>query len=132
MSRDPAWLGALAHAYLNEDLNVDIPLDDDDPRFIDENRYGSVISQIFKLAYDEPEECWSFIKIVCAMPLSEGDIGLLGAGTFEDLMDYHGDAFIERVEAEAKTSDQFRKVVRAAWTESMNEDVARRIEALQV
>ena len=131
MSRDDVWLRRLAEVYFDEALPVDIPLDDDDPRYPNDDRRGEVLSQVFRLAEDEPEECWQFIQIACALPLSDDQLGLLGAGILEDLMDDHGSDFLDRVEAAAKESAAMQTVVDAVWTMSMDACVARSFETFQ-
>jgi hypothetical protein len=131
MSRDDAWLRRLAEVYFDETLPVDLPLDDDDPRYPDDDRRGSVLSQVFRLADEEPEDCWRFIQIASELPLSGDHLGLLGAGVFEDLMDAHGADFLDRVEAAAKESPALQMVVDAAWTMSMDPYVARALQTIQ-
>jgi len=131
MTRDAAWLRRLAEVYFDEDLPVDIPLDDDDPRRPDEDRRGAVLVQIRRLANKEPEECWRFVQIACELPLSEGQLGLLGAGILEDLMNDHGSKFLDRVEAAATGSASVQTVVDSTWTQSMDPYVARAFKTLQ-
>ena len=131
MSRDPAWLRRLAEVYFDEALPVDIPLDDDDPQCPDDDRRSSVLSQVYRLPDTEPEDCWRFIRIATELPLSENQLGLLGAGVFEDLMDAHGADFLDRVEVAAKESPAMQSVVDAAWTMSMDPYVAHVFKAFQ-
>jgi hypothetical protein len=131
MTRDDAWLRRLAEAYFDETLPVDIPLDDDDPKYPDEDRRGSVLGQVYMLPTDEPEDCWRFIQIACELRLSEDKLGLLGAGVMEDLMDSHGADFLDRVEAAAKESAAMQTVVDAVWTMSMDPYVPRSFKTLQ-
>jgi hypothetical protein len=131
MARDTAWLRRLAEVYFDEALPVDIPLDDDDPSHPDDDRRGSVLSQVFQLPVEEPEDCWRFIQIACELPLSADQLGLLGAGLLEDLMDAHGADFLDRVEAAAKDSTPMQTAVDAVWTMSMDPYVARSFKAIQ-
>jgi len=131
MSRDDAWLRRLAEIYFDEALPVDIPLDDDDPIYPDDDRRGGVINQVYSLPEKEPEECWRFIQIACALPLSKDQLALLGAGILEDLMDDHGPDFFNRVEAAAKKSAAMQIVVDAVWTMSMDAYVARAFKTIQ-
>jgi hypothetical protein len=131
MSRDDAWLRRLAEVYFDESLPVDIPLDDDDPRYPDDDRRGSVLGQVLTLPDEEPEDCWRFIQIACEMPLSKDQLGLLGAGVFEDLMDAHGKNFLDRVEHAIEGNAALQAVVDGAWTMSVTPEVATRLHALQ-
>ena len=110
---------------------MDIPLDEDDPRYPEDDRRGAVLGQVFRLPADEPEDCWRFVEIACGLPLSPDQLGLLGAGVLEDLMDAHGAAFLDRVEAAAKTSAAMQTVVDAVWTMSMDPYVARAFKTIQ-
>jgi hypothetical protein len=131
MTRDAAWLRRLAEVYFDETLPVDIPLDDDDPKYLAEDRRGVVLNQVYNLAVDEPEDCWRFIQIACELPLSKDQLGLLGAGVFEDLMDTHGSDFLDRAEAAANESAAMQTAVDAVWTMSMDPYVARAFKAIQ-
>jgi hypothetical protein len=90
-----------------------------------------VLSQIFQLPVEEPEDCWRFIQIACELPLSDDQLGLLGAGVLEDLMDAHGQDFLDRVEAAAKESVHMQTVVDAVWTMNMDPYVARSFKTIQ-
>lgn len=131
MIRDDVWLHRLAEVYFDEALPIDIPLDDDDPRYPNDDRRGEVLSQVFRLAEVEPEECWRFIQIACVLPLLDDQLGLLGAGILEDLMDAYGAAFLDRVEAAAKENAAMQSVVDAVWTMSMDACVAHSFKAVQ-
>lgn len=131
MTRDAAWLRKLAEAYFDPSLHTDLTLDDDDPTEPDYVRGDAVICQVLALPENAPEDCWRFIQIACELPLSDDQLGLLGAGIFEDLMDEHGDALIERVEAAVMNAPAMLAVVNGAWTMSMNSAVAQRVEAIQ-
>jgi hypothetical protein len=133
MERDETWLRMLVEEYFEPDSHPDLPLDDDEPFPLSkEERRGSVISQVLRLVDESPEQCWRFIEIACDMPLKPDQLGLLGAGFFEDLMDDHGPQFIDRVEAAAKHSRSMRAVVDTAWTNNpMDQNVMRAIKSIQ-
>lgn len=130
MARDPIWLRKLAEAYFDSSKHQDLPLEDDDPLEAGYNREQSVLSQVFSLE-EEPEECWRFIQIATELPLSRDQLGLLGAGLLENLMDAHGSEFLDRVEAAAKESAPMQTVVDAVWTMSMDPYVARAFKTIQ-
>src|SRR5688572_21241220 len=96
MTRDETWLRKLAEAYFDPSLHPELPLDDDDPRGADYDRNNAVVSQVLGLE-EEPEDCWRFIQICCDLPLMADQLGLVGAGIFETLMDENGGQFIDRV-----------------------------------
>jgi hypothetical protein len=134
MSRQEEWLTELAACYFDPRREASLILDHDDPAFPDltaEERHAAVISQVLQLAELEPEDCWRFIKIACQMSLSAEQLGLLGAGVFEDLMDHHGLEFIDRVEEAARSDQRMRAVVDAVWTNGMDQSVVRGIKAIK-
>ena len=131
MSRTPDWLRKLAEAYFDPSLHRDLPLDDDDPSEASYDRERAVVSQVLGLPHDEPEDCWRLIQFASELPLTEDQLGLLGAGILEDLMDYHGSDFLDRVELAAKESPAMQTVVDAVWTMSMDPYVARAFKSIQ-
>ena len=131
MSRDDAWLRRLAEVYFDETLPVNISLDDDDPRHPDDDPRSTVLAQVYGLPDEEPEDCWRFIQISCEMPLSKDQLGLLGAGVFEDLMDAHGGDFLDRLEHVIEGNAALQTVVDGCWTMSVTPEVATRLQALQ-
>jgi hypothetical protein len=121
------WLHTLAEIYFEIDLHPEIELDPDDP---EGDQHTDAICAVYDLV-EQPEAAWRFIEICCdKLSLDDDQLGLLGAGLFEDLMDEAGARFIDRVEASYATSDCIRKVVNAVWTMSMPKDVAERIDRL--
>jgi hypothetical protein len=131
MTRSPEWLRKLAEAYFDPSLNPGLPLDDDDPNEAGYDRERAVVSQVLGLPHDEPEDCWRFIRFACDLSPTDDQLGLLGAGILEDLMDYHGLDFLDRVEAAAKESPLMQTVVDAVWTMSMDPYVARAFKTIQ-
>ena len=131
MSRTAEWLRKLAEAYFDPSLNQDLALDDDDPSELDYNRADAVVSQVLGLLLDDPEDCWRFIQVACELPLAVEQLGLVGAGVFEDLMDEAGELFIDRVEQAIEGNAALQTVVDGAWTMSMTPQVATRLQALQ-
>jgi hypothetical protein len=122
------WLRDLAEIYFEIGLHPEMVLDPDDP---DGDRHTDAICAVDDLR-ENPETAWRFIQICCeTLQLTDDQLGLLGAGLFEDLMDDAGRSFIDRVEAGYRTSEPFREVVNAVWTMSMSGDVADRIDRLK-
>lgn len=130
MARDAIWLRKLAEAYFDPSVHQDLPLDDDDPLEAGYDRAQAVISQVLGLD-EEPEDCWRFIQIASQLPLTDDQLGLLGAGLMENLMDAHGSEFLDRVEVAAKLSPAMQTVVDAVWTMSMDPYVARAFKTIQ-
>ena len=128
MMRDQDWLRRLVEAYFDPHRHTDLLLDDPE---IDSDRESSILCQVLDMPSKNPEECWHFLQIACGMPITDDQLGLLGAGIFEDLMDDHGATYIDRVEAASIEGRSMRVLVKAAWTMSMGPEIARRIETLQ-
>jgi hypothetical protein len=76
------------------------------------------IGRFFDLQYDRPEECWQAILAVLDLNPQESVLGVLAAGPLEDLIDDHGEDFIERIEIEARHSPPFRALLQGVWKSS--------------
>jgi hypothetical protein len=53
---------------------------------------------------EHPEHAWRAILAALQDPRTEPYLGVLAAGPLEDLLSHHGQAFIERVETEARAN----------------------------
>ena len=80
------------------------------------------------LIHDRRNEAWDVL--VRAVELTDDDdvLGLLGAGYLEDLVEYHGDEFIDRIEAQAGRSGRFRRALGAIW--AFDSPVRGRVDAI--
>ena len=65
-----------------------------------------------------PEDCWSAILATLSREPPAKVLGILAAGPLEDLVEYHGPRFIERIEAEARRSPAFRDLLSGVWKNS--------------
>jgi predicted proteasome-type protease len=72
-------------------------------------------------------ERYLIMDIVLARHPSDKVIAGLAAGPFEDLLVYHGDAFIERVEERAREDDAFNDLLGRVWRNSMKLRIWRRV-----
>jgi len=73
------------------------------------------------------EDIWQIILAVVASSPSDKVLGALAAGPLEDLVEYAGDQFIDRIEVEARRSPAFRALLGGVW-ESGSESVWSRLE----
>jgi len=80
-----------------------------------------------RLTRDEPESAWSAILGVVVATDDEYTLAMLAAGPLEDLIDAHGEAFVERIEHIAAADAKFRSVLQGVWRSSTPE-VWQRIE----
>jgi hypothetical protein len=61
------------------------------------------------------EDCWSAILEVLSRNPPQSVLDVLAAGPLEDLISYHGDAFIDRIELMARQEPAFRLLLRGVW-----------------
>ena len=79
------------------------------------------IQDVIDLAYDKPELCWTFIINVLYREPSQKVIGALAAGPLDDLIEDHGDQFIDRIEDEARQDPAFRHLLGGVWESGTHE-----------
>ncbi|GEP46393.1 DUF6869 domain-containing protein [Brevifollis gellanilyticus] len=82
---------------------------------------------MFEACTDAPEIAWSAIQQIFQHELTAKQISVLAAGPVETLLAYHGPAFIERVEQEARQSDRFRYLLTGVWRNSMTQEIWDRV-----
>jgi len=80
---------------------------------------------------DDPEITWLAIVELSRQPLSDEQIALLAAGPLEDVLAHHGEAFIDRVEREARVYRAFRHLLGGVWRNSIPEPVWIRIQKIR-
>jgi hypothetical protein len=78
-----------------------------------------------------PDAAWAAIVELSRRSLADQQIAVLAAGPLEDLLAYHGPAFIDRVEQEARRYRAFRHLLGGVWPSSISDAVWRRIEAIR-
>lgn len=83
--------------------------------------------KFFELNDRDPELCWKAILTILSRKPSTKVIGSLAAGPLEDLIQYHGPEFIDRIEEEARKNPDFRHLLGGVW-ESSSPAVWARIE----
>jgi hypothetical protein len=82
------------------------------------------------IVQDFPEHAWQAILAVVADSRTEPFLGNLAAGPMEDLLSYHGDAFIDRVEVQAKKDPKFSYMLGGVWQFQMTEKIWNRVQAV--
>jgi hypothetical protein len=82
-------------------------------------------------ARQAPEVAGQAIVALSRQALTEEQIAVLAAGPLEDLLAYHGTAFIDRVEKEARVYPAFRHLLGGVWRSSIAEPVWHRVEAIR-
>jgi hypothetical protein len=82
-------------------------------------------------ARDNPERAWECILFVEQDPRFPNEaLGVMAAGALEDLLSYHGPAFIDRVEQQAKTSRRFAWMLGGVWRSTMSDEIWSRVQAV--
>ncbi|MGO4156381.1 DUF6869 domain-containing protein [Cupriavidus sp. YAF13] len=81
------------------------------------------------LGVNDPEGLWWLVLEVLARTDSPRVLGALAAGELEDLIEYHGPAFIGRIEQEAARAPRFRRLLCGVWRSSTPEVWARVLAA---
>jgi hypothetical protein len=82
-------------------------------------------------AREAPDAAWQAIVALSRQALTDRQIAVLAAGPLEDLLAYHGPAFIDRVEKEARVYAAFRDLLGGVWRSSIADAVWRRVEAIR-
>lgn len=82
--------------------------------------------------FTKPAETqWAFILSAIQHAQTNDAFAALAAGPVEHLLGWHGDDYIDRVEAEAARSQKFAHMLTFAWRYMMNDEVWARVQALQ-
>lgn len=89
---------------------------------------GDSESAMYDASTEEPEIAWQAILEILKRELTDDQRALLAAGLMEDLLVWHGAAFIERVEDEAKANSRFNYLLGGMWRREMPREIWERIE----
>lgn len=138
---DPANIKECADAWVRLQLSplVNAPLQDDERAANEAEDQVDEDYKLYELAFENPNLAFDVIRdVIDRYDLKDlqGDrdneartvLGVLGAGPLEDLLSYHGNEFIGRVEAEADRNPKFRWVLRQVAQNSIPDDVWHRIQ----
>lgn len=87
------------------------------------------VDRFFELMDSMPEVCWQALVEISRRNPPEEVINIAGAGPLEDLIDRHGGEFIDKIEAEARESPVFRKMLNSVWESGGSEIWLRVIQA---
>ena len=79
---------------------------------------------------EDAEECWVGILEVLSQKPPKEVTGMLAAGPLQDLIEYFGLQFIDRIELEAQRSDAFRDLLGGVW-ESGPPEVWTRVQGVR-
>ena len=56
------------------------------------------VTKLFDLGSENPELAWELILAINKVEINDNVEAVLAAGSLEDLLNYHGEQFIERIE----------------------------------
>jgi len=79
--------------------------------------------------HEKANHVWIYILRIIEKQPSEKVLGMIGAGPLEDLINQYGDKFIEKIEIEARTNPQFRKVLSFVWRQDTDDEIWSRVMA---
>jgi hypothetical protein len=84
---------------------------------------------VSELIMESPQMAFDFILRALAVFEAVEDVALLAAGPLEDLLDYHGERIIDRIEAEAAASARFRLLLSGVrGRPSVRPEIRRRLQ----
>lgn len=83
-----------------------------------------------ELVNEMPDDAWKAIHEIRKMNGSDHILSNLAAGPLEDLLVYHGEDFIDRIEDACKEDDQLRRLLGATWQNEMSDSLWSRIKAI--
>lgn len=86
--------------------------------------------RLFDYVDDDPETAWEVIDAIRHATDDSKLHALLAAGHLEDLLATHGEKFIERFEALAKTDKNFRKLLAGVWQNFMSDVIWQRVRRI--
>lgn len=83
-----------------------------------------------KLVYSDPNTAWDIILTILKIDQSPIIVMNLSAGPLEDLLVYHGEETIRKVETEAKKNEKFAKLLGGVWKNKMKDEIWNRVQAV--
>jgi hypothetical protein len=98
-----------------------------DPRAPEYEERFWAIDGVMTLEWEHPQTCWAVILAIFERDRSEEILGILSAGSLEDLLVHHGAQFIDEVELRARQSPLFRRLLTGVWQRDMPEDIWQRV-----
>jgi hypothetical protein len=123
MALSPEEIDAWARAYVQAQQDPDLLKTDDHPlwwavdEFMDEHTEA------------EAEDCWNAILRILELDPPDEVMGMLAAGPLEDLIGYHGQRFIDRIEEQSRRSSKFRYLLGGVWKGGSIPEIWVRVEA---
>lgn len=79
-----------------------------------------------------PECAWLQILDIATATDDQKILSNLAAGPLEDLLGFHGPAFIDRIEVSARRNPKFARLVAGVWRNSMSDSLWQRVHGMQI
>jgi hypothetical protein len=80
------------------------------------------------LIIDDPPEAWLLILELIRQAPDERVLGTVAAGELEEFIDAHAEAFIDRLEAEARRNSRLKEALAGVWITGLRRDLFDRVE----
>lgn len=84
---------------------------------------------ILEAIWHDPETAWQLILNIIKRDSSEMVLFDVGAGPLENLLNYHAERFIDRIESEARINEAFRTALSGVWHSDIPNSIWARIGA---
>lgn len=84
--------------------------------------------KLYDIVHQQPELAWELILEILTTDQSNVIYENLAAGALEDLLVYHGDEYIDKVEEQAKQNPNFNELPGGVWKNSISEKIWSRVE----
>lgn len=95
----------------------------------EKEEYSWAYAELLDDTQEQPEKAWHCILYAVENPSwNEYLLGCLAAGPLEDILSYHGEQFIERVEEEAKKNSKFAWLLGGVWRFQMSDEIWERVQ----
>jgi hypothetical protein len=79
------------------------------------------VDAAFLLPQEDPERAWSLVLALVAQASFE-ELGHVGAGPLEHLIEAQAPAFIDRIESQAATDPKFKDTLASIWLNRWHQD----------
>jgi hypothetical protein len=86
----------------------------------------------FMLVLDEsasPEDCFAAILAILDKEPPDEVLGVLAAGPLEDLLNYHGTDYVDKIEMEARKNPEFKDLLGGVWY-TKDDELQKRLNTL--
>jgi acetoin utilization deacetylase AcuC-like enzyme len=84
--------------------------------------------KIRNIIRNDPERAWKMIFKLIESVSNEEILVKIGVGPLEDLLSYHSNKLVEKVEMEIKNNEKFANTMQYVWKRNMSEEVWQRIQ----